>query len=617
MVAKGFKGRYFSLAAITATVSLVMLGAKAVQAKEIQKVVVSANKKVQLLDEVTDDVEVISSEEIRERGYTTLAELLKEVGSLDVVQAGGFGQTLSLYLQGLSPDKTLILIDGIRFNDPTGLSGGMLELISLDNIERVEIIKGAQSGVWGADAVAGVINIVTKQARGDISGGWKIEGGSYNTINGAMSLFKQGENYSYGLGVKHFYTKGFSAYGAKKTEPLYGVKASDLPLEDDGFDNKEIDFKTRYNFNDIWIGLNLIKIYSTIHYDNYGSDALDSPFTINKVNDTLYKIDLSKEVSGNKLLAEYKYSKFKRSQWGGYEGDVKELELKDSFNIFGANLQIGGGYQRFYQKKSAGVETNSGYQNHYVFATFSKKIDRFLVNGALRYDSYNKFEDKLTYKIGIKSYLTQKIYIASNLATGYKAPSIFQLNYNATKNLDTEKSLSYNLILGGDFFKVSLFENKVEDLITYTDPDWDYTTPNDYYYNASGESKFKGMEVSLFKDFFDEVFAKVTYTYLDAKDSEDKSIPQRAKNKVSYSFSWYPELDFTLNINGYYVGSKEDYDGTQTGKYNVTNLVLNYDILPNLRGFLKVNNLFDRFYQEIHGYTTADRSYYVGIEAVY
>jgi vitamin B12 transporter len=163
MIAKGFKKKYFSLAAIAATVSMVQLNAVASSVVEIEKVVVSASKYEETVEETTEDIEVITSEEIEEKGLKSLKDLINYVNGTALTSNGGIGKSTSVYLRGLKNDKVLILIDGVRYNDPSNTNGASIEHLLLNNIERVEIIKGAQSGIWGADAASGVINIVTKE----------------------------------------------------------------------------------------------------------------------------------------------------------------------------------------------------------------------------------------------------------------------------------------------------------------------------------------------------------------------------------------------------------------------------------------------------------------------
>ncbi|MRJ02704.1 MAG: TonB-dependent receptor [Epsilonproteobacteria bacterium] len=616
-MAPGFKGKYFSLMAITATVSAVLLHAQEARIEALEKIVISADKSPQTIGDLSDDLTVITAEEISERGWESLDQLLRQVVGADLVQTGGFGQPASLYLQGLSPDKTLILIDGIRYNDPTNLNGAALELIDLDNVERVEILRGPQSGVWGADALAGVINIVTKSPTRGTHGSWKIEGGSFGTVKNSLSYLHSSEESSLALSLTKLTTDGFTAYSARPGEPLYRVKAGELPLEDDGYDRRELTLKGSRQIGDYRLFASLTSLRATIHYDNFGADAPDSPYTINRVRDLFLSIGVERELENHKIEGRYSYSGFKRSQYGGYSGTIRELELKEKIEYGEGRIQLGGGWQRFYQQKSGGIETRDGYQNHYLFLTHFHKLEKITFQTALRFDSYNAFDDRFTFKVGAKYRLPYNLAIAANLGTGYKAPSIFQLNYNATENLQPEKSMGYTLSLEGEFFKVTYFHNRVEDLIQWNDPDGNYTTPNDYYYNASGTSHFKGWELQLQKTLWDQLSLQLGYTYLDPEDSNGRRLPRRAKEKVSYSLTWYPTEEDTLNLNGSYIGERRDIDGSKIGSYNVTNLMVDHRFADHISGFFKIENLFDRFYQEVAGYATPDRSFYIGIRATY
>ena len=621
-MAKGFKRKYFSLVAITATVSMVNIQAQAARVATIDDIVVSANKTLQDESDVSDDIEVIDEEEIKERGYQTLKDIFNSIGGASFTSNGGFGQPTSVYLRGLDPKRVVVLIDGVRFNDPTNLNGSAIELINLENVKRVEIIKGSQTGVWGADAIGGVINIVTKEASKKSTANLKIEGGSFDSKRFSLLFAKKLDRFDFSLGFDRFDTGGFSAAEPKQNSKDYKKRGDDLGYEDDPYQNSTINLKFGYKLtNSDKLRANFYYIDSTVHYDNgAGLDAPDGPYTLNKINDRLYNLKYIKALKNHQIEADFKYSNFKRTQFGGYSGSVKEYELKDRFDYNKDSfLQIGGGFQRFYQGLLGGKNLNSDYHNRYFYLTnYNKFFDKkTLLSQSIRRDNYDSFNDKTTYKIGIKQYLYKDIYLSSNYGVGYQVPSIFQLNYNATKELNPEKSRGYDITLGNSFLKATYFYTKIDNLIQYIDPDNNWTTPNDYYYNSPGKSTFKGVETSLTKDIFDTILTNLTYTRFITKDSNGKSLTNRPNWKLGYSLTWYPTLKHTINIDGYYIGKRYDYDGAQTGKYSVTNLTLRHNFAKHFFGEIRVENLFDRFYQEVDGYGSAGRSFYVGINMRY
>ncbi len=143
--------------------------------------VTSATKSEQSIKDVTSNVEVITGAELEEKHITTVIDALK-LTNISINQSGGIGQTSSFFLGGMSAEHTLVLVDGVRYNDPTVTNGyALLDHLMISDIERIEIIKGAQSGIWGADAAAGVINIITKKPNEKQTLTLNLEAGSFDT----------------------------------------------------------------------------------------------------------------------------------------------------------------------------------------------------------------------------------------------------------------------------------------------------------------------------------------------------------------------------------------------------------------------------------------------------
>jgi vitamin B12 transporter len=189
--------------------------------------VVSATKSNQSIKDVTSNVEVITGEELEEKHIKTVLDALKSRG-ISTTQSGGIGQQSSLFLRGFSSGNTLVLIDGISYNDPTTTEGqANLEHLMISDIERIEIIKGAQSGIWGANAVAGVINIITKKASQELHTNANIEFGSNNTKNYQFSISQKVDKFSYYLGANYTSTDGISA------RTPYNINPKNY--EDDGY----------------------------------------------------------------------------------------------------------------------------------------------------------------------------------------------------------------------------------------------------------------------------------------------------------------------------------------------------------------------------------------------
>ncbi|MGZ5207953.1 MAG: TonB-dependent receptor, partial [Sulfuricurvum sp.] len=206
----------------------------------IDPIVVSATKTEQSLKETTANIDVITSEELEEKHITSVIDALRTFTSISIAQSGGLGQQASFYQRGFKTENTVVMIDGIRYNDPTSIGGvAQLEHLMVNNIERIEIINGAQSGVWGANAAAGVINIITKKATEKLSLGGNLEYGSYATTKIAADISQKIGALSYYVGVNQLKSDGFSAQTPKGQNPE--------DYEADGYKNQTVNAKLGYD----------------------------------------------------------------------------------------------------------------------------------------------------------------------------------------------------------------------------------------------------------------------------------------------------------------------------------------------------------------------------------
>ncbi|WP_457598229.1 TonB-dependent receptor plug domain-containing protein [Hydrogenimonas sp.] len=622
--AKGFKGRYFTLAAIAATVSSVQIHAQNTQAIQLHKIVVSAANTEQDEEDVTDDITVITADEIQERGYLTLKDALASVPGLTFTSNGGFGQPTAFYLRGINSDHTLLLIDGIRANDITGLNGPQYELYSLANVERIEIVRGPQSGIWGGDATAGVINIVTKSAKGERLS-LSAKGGSYDTKSLSLVVGDRLGAFDYTLSLAQLETKGFSAAEPGQRSPLYGQRGDDLGWEEDPYTNRSIGLKVGYDLTSRdRLEASVEAVDADIHYDSIDFvtgatvDAPDGPYTTNRIRNRFYRGSYIRTDGDNRAELFYRVSTFNRTQYGGYSGHLKESGFKDRFDyLAGSFFQAGLGYQGFHQGVSAGAPLNRKYANRYLFASNHNTLfdGKTIVSEAVRYDNYSSFENKLTYKAGLKQYLYGSLFVAANYATAYNVPTLYRLydSWVGNADLQPESSRGYDIAFGyGDRLKLLYYSQKIDRLIDYDYGTWQY-------YNVDGRSTFKGVEVQYSQPLFEAMRLDLGYTRLLEAENENGALPRRAKRKFDYAITWYPTEEHTVNLNGYYVGERYDdaAETVQTGKYNVTNLSLRHNFAKGYTGEIEVRNLFDRFYQEVDGYATAGRSLFVGIRAKY
>ena len=571
---------------------------------------------------ITSPYDVITGEEIEEKKPFFLNDILQNKAGISFSSNGGFGQITSLYLWGMEPKRTLTLIEGIRVNDFTTPNiSASYEHILLEDINRIEIIKGTQSGVWGADAAAGVINIITKQPEEGLR--VKLYGltGSYSTQKEGLRLsFRNTKGYIL-LSYLRFKTLGFSAVEPTKDNDMYGKRWDELGFEKDPYKNETLSLKTKWNIteNDTFQTY-LRTVDAVVHYDSVDFvsgkpvDAPDGPFTLNHSSQKFFKFQYDKKINNNRITLLASKSKFKRSQYGGYEGEYREYTVKDRFDYLqNGFVLLGASRQDFIHQKSGGTALNRRYHNYGYYLTNVVKVKKTVLSQSIRHDSYSSFKDKTTWKLGIKQSIFKNLYISGNWGTAYNVPTIDQL-YNpwwGNKNLTPENTLEWDVSVGYKSFSLTYFNQKVKNLI-----DYDFSTYK--YKNFVGKSKINGIETK-YSRFIEplKLFLSINYTYLDAKKPDGSKLPRRPQNKIGFDVVFYPDENVILGFSGIYIGKRKDTDGAKTGYYTVINSYFNVRVSKNIEAYLKLNNITDTYYQTVDGYATEGRSVYAGVDLTF
>ena len=596
------------------------------QEVELEQITVtSATKTSQSIEDVTSNINVITSDEIEERHYTSVAEALNSIAGINYTSSGGVGSTTSVYLRGAANNRTLVLVDGVRYQDPSSTSGAKIQHLMIQDIKQIEIIKGAQSGIWGADASAGVINIITKSAKEGTHGSVNLEAGSFNTKK-------------FGAIISHKTSKFDIKLSANKiTSDSFTVQApldEDIDkYEDDSYSNLTINLKANYNItDDAKISLNITDIDALKDYDSYGDP--DDNSMKSDISNRLYNLSYTQTYNNHNFTFKVEKSDFSRNEigtvamWGSeyvkeFEGENNNIEFIDNIKynqedyiIFG----LGSSSDEVNYTLTDNSNKQKKNKNNYIYLTNSNSIDKVILTQSIRYDDYNNFDSKATGKLGIKYNINQDTSVSSNIGLAYNVPNIVQeLNPWGAVNseLNPEDTQSFDISMSYKNFKATYFYNEVTDLIEWYDPDGWGGNPA-IYKNLDGESIFKGFEFEYSRNITEEILLSINYTILSAKDKDGESLARRPKSSAKLSLDYYPADELHIGLFGEYIGERYDDandQGTQTGKYTVVNLVSNYDINKNFSVYAKVDNLFDTYYQSVDGYTTAPISAYVGINA--
>lgn len=576
--------------------------------------------------DVTDNVTIITKEALEESRITNLAEALNKLGNLSMTQNGGAGSATSLFIRGMDSKRTLVLIDGVRFNSPAS-TGIDYSHIILHNVEQIEIVKGAQSGIWGGDASAGVINIVTTKAKKGLRSTANLEYGSYNTTTTSLQTSYATEQYDMLIGGSIFDTNGFSTVEPIAGSADYGKDQSSLGLEKDSYNNKSFNAKLGVNLSDNdRIEMSIQTINSFLKFDASANvppySPIDSDIGQSYLKDRFYTLSYKHKDNINDLQVQYSLSTFDqdgKSTISNYrlKGSVEEVKFSDKINYQGNSFLRFGASYKTHEQIGVTSNTNKRFRATSAFITNYNKFNLFngrdtIITESIRYDEYDKFDNSLTGKIGVKQFLNESFYISTNIGTGFNTPTLGQLygQWGANPNLKPETSLTSDITLGNDNIWVTGFYNEVEDLIEYTSS----------YVQSQGVSTFRGIELGYEDFLFDSIGIKGMYTYLRAKNADNQNLLRRPKHQVDVSAVYYICDSFDIGLDAQYVGQRYDLtdnQGAQTGKYTVANIVTNYKANEYLTFYAKINNITDEHYQTIDGYATANRSFYIGLNAKY
>ena len=573
--------------------------------------VYSVTKSEQSIKDVTADISVITKEELDEKNYTTVSQALHSIVGLSLTSNGGIGQQDNLYIRGVESKRILILVDGIRYNNPLETIGAPLATLLINDIERIEVLKGAQSGIWGADASGGVINIISSSSKIGTHGSILIERGSFNTQKLGATLSKVEKKYFVKINVNKTSSDGISAFEAKQGSADYGKRGNELGLEKDGFETKTFNVRAGLNITDNdALTLNYKKILSDYDYDSSSSDnsvkESESRHQLKSI-----KYSHKKDIYTIDLFASQ--SKFHKIQGDLSTSPTPKRSLVNEFSIQNtikyqksSTLVLGLNKQNF-----ENIVDKDKYNTKAIFISNYNKFDNLLISEVFRHDNNSKFEEKMTGKLGAKYFFTQDFTVSSNYGTAYTAPSLRQLNYTST--LAPESSKSFDLNVEYKAFKVSYYKTKIDDMIEYVSG----SSPTQYE-NREGTTILKGYELSYNDIIIDDLLFNINYVRLSAKDSDNKNLRRRAKETLNLGFDYYGISKFHFNINGSYVGERYNSDGStgaQTGRYSLANAVINYEVNNNLKIYVKIDNITDKFYQTVDGYGTPGRSAYVGLKA--
>lgn len=579
-----------------------------------ERIVISPYRRQGSVSQSGSAISVIDAETIDRTQSQTVVELLRRVPGVQVVQAGGSGTTATVFLRGAESDQTLVLIDGVRVNTVADGSFDFADL-RVENIERIEVLKGPQSVLYGSDALGGVISIFTNRAHEGGGAALKAEGGSYSSQNYSVSGAVHDDQLASSTTLSYQSTHGISA-----AAPRLGNK------EADGYENITLSSSNEMQLGSEWKGtLNWRFQRGDTQLD--GFDFVKGP--TDDLNYTQRHVLMTGQASFTRttgivrpgLMLAYMYD-----QLNGYDPDT----AYNSYNIRNGSLSptlqidivpndwsfttIG----TTFDSRSA-VNPGNFDRTRSVFGSFLNQqfdFSKYLsISGGVRYDHYSDFGDQVTYRTTISSSIDEvSSRLHTSFGTGFKAPTFNELYFPqfGNPNLSPEKNRGFDVgvettLLGGDVVNdLTFFRSDYTDLISFNTTD--FTAAN------IESSLARGFEESLEVNVSRAVTLTFGYTYTDSRNNGTGSmLPRRPLHRFTTGVVIKPVDDLTIDLLYLMVKDRIDSDLKKMDDYDRVNATIRYTGGP-VNPYIRVVNLFDTRYEEVTGYGTPGLSVYGGIE---
>ncbi|MGE3151579.1 MAG: TonB-dependent receptor plug domain-containing protein [Nitrospiraceae bacterium] len=606
---------------------------------EVGEVVVSATKTPLPVAQVTSAVEVIKGEDLEQRKFRTVVDALRLSQGTAVFSNGGPGTNATVRIRGANSAQTLVLIDGAIVNSPTSGDFNFANLTA-ENIDRIEILRGAQSMLYGSDAIGGVINIITKRGAGRPTGSAFVEYGSFATLREGGQLSGAKGPVDFAFSLSRWDTSNFSVAnyrrGATERDAFHNWQGSGrlgfaLPKEG------RIDVTARWWNSDVMLD----NVTTLAKFDVLGSKQTTNTLILSASYEqpltTWWSQKLTVGQSNERL--QFDPGSFRRNIETGAVNTIspritsdieilnRRIEWQHNFQV-GKPLLLSAGYQyRDEQGDNPSFQPATSatkiLSSHAGFAQAQVNLqERLLFTAGVRQDRYNTFGDATTYRItGGYRIPEMGTKFRGSYATGFRAPTINQLFFPGFGNPDLQPEESRGWDVGID---QSLWREKLFLSFTYYHNDFENLIQNAvvgglFKPENVGEARTQGWEAGFKVEVLQNLSFRGQYTYTSNRNLTNGNRLARVPiDQAGLGLSYRPIPALQLHVDYRFVGARNnDANNAPAGKlgaFGVVSATATYDLNKTVQLFGRVENLGDQQYEEIIGYGTAIRSVFGGVK---
>lgn len=597
----------------------------------LDTVVVTGNRIETPLRQVSSSIAVITAEDIELSSRNTVADVLRDVGGLSVAQNGGTGTNASVFLRGAESAYTLFLIDGVEVNDPMSPGRSYTPAhLTVDQVERIEILYGSQSTLYGSDAIAGVVNIITKQGEGPPKIDATIEGGALGTFRSRAGLSGGAADYRYAIDGSFLNTRGISANALGN-------------MEEDGYRNTTVGGRFGATPSaGVSVDLNVRYTDGRADIDNGVGPNGDDPNRISTSRQLFVRPSATLERWSQRWKQTLGYSLVDHSREDDNPVDAnQETASHSTFDarlhkvdwqhtlllsegntvVFGAETETEQGESESRGPFSSKFDRRTARMTGVYLQELLQSGDALFAAAGVRLDHHDRFGSEVTYNFAPNVFLEEAgTRIKGAYGTGYKAPSLFQLyssfgdstlqaGSSTSWEAGIEQYLAGQRLMAG----VTYFDNTYDNMVG-----WDSATSS---YKNVVKATSKGLELTGRYVGIAGTSLRAYYTFTDSKDHEtDEQLLRRPRHSGGIVLDQRIRPGIDLNLGFRYSGDRRDNDFSTwpatpvtLGGFGIVNVAANWKITPNIQLFGRIDNLLNAEYEEVLGYGTVGIAGYLGI----
>ncbi len=577
---------------------------------KIEEIIVKSTRSKSNIYQLGSSVDIITSEQIKKNRFNFVSESLQVVPGLYISQNGALGGTATARIRGAASGQTLVLIDGISVSDPS-TPGGEYDFSSLlsSNIERIEILKGSQSTIWGSDAIGGVINIIT----GNEKIGPSI---MLNTEIGSFDTQKIGANLMFSDAAHNL----FLSFNQLKSDGISKADKSDGNSEKDGIGSKSYLVKTGHKISGFEISTNLNYRESDIDYDSFGfATGVTDGDENTKGRQINWQLEAKKSFFDNRFENTFSYAESETDR-KYYTNGIENFSAKGkrSFLRYIGNYSLN---QNNFFTFGAEAEDSSTFDNNFetksLFFLYEVMLHEDLgLSFGLREDKRDNFPSEETPKVTAYFNINDNLRLSANWGEGFKLPTIFQSTFfccgadRSNNDLLPETSEGYEVGLAYEsneaynIFKFIYFDQEIRNMI-------DFSFSLGAYENLKLVNS-QGFEINFASSITDNITLSGSYSKTDSTNDLGIRLIRLPEEKANLNFDFSFGVKNKIFVSFFYNGDETDPRGNVESWFR-SDINISRKVNDSLKIYFKIKNIFDENYQDIYGYGTEGRSFNLGL----